>query len=81
MCRISDQICEFIKSKEDILKLPMLPLIEYNKELELIGYINSGNWSIEGWQGNFKIKYDDCNLHILELSGSMYYGNYELRKL
>lgn len=43
MCRISDQICEFIKSKEDILKLPMLPLIEYNKELELIGYINSGN--------------------------------------
>ena len=43
MYRISNQIKEFIQNKEDVLKLPMLPLIEYNKELELVGYTNDGD--------------------------------------
>ena len=38
MYRITNQIQEFIKSKEDVLKLPMLPLSEYNMYLDLLGY-------------------------------------------
>ena len=34
-----------------------------------------------GVQGYFKIKYENYNLHKLELSGSLFYGNYELRKV
>lgn len=41
--RVTNQIQEFIKNKEDVLKLPMLPLIEYNKYLDLLGYSNDGN--------------------------------------
>ena len=81
MYRIANQIREFINRDDDILKLPMLPIIEYHKELELIGYTNDGKWDIEPLYGNFHIKYDDCNLHILELSGSLYYGEYKLKKL
>lgn len=81
MYRIANQVKEFIQSKEDVLKLPMLPLIEYNKELELVGYTNDGDWVIEGWQGNFRISFKDHNLHVLDLTGSLYYGNYELRKV
>ena len=43
MYRISNQIKEFIKNKEDVLKLPMLPLSEYNKYLDLLGYSNDGD--------------------------------------
>lgn len=46
--RVTNQIQEFIKNKEDVLKLPMLPLIEYNKKLESLGYTNDGDWVIEG---------------------------------
>lgn len=81
MYRVTNQIQEFIKNKEDVLKLPMLPLSEYNKCLDLLGYSNDGDWSLQGWQGYFKIKYNDYNLHDLELSGSLFYGNYELRKV
>ena len=42
MYRIANQIREFINRDDDILKLPMLPIIEYHKELELIGYTNDG---------------------------------------
>ena len=79
--RVTNQIQEFIKNKEDVLKLPMLPLIEYNKKLESLGYTNDGDWVIESWQGNFRISFKDYNLHILDLTGSLYYGNYELRKV
>lgn len=79
--RVTNQIQEFIKNKEDVLKLPMLPLSEYNKYLDLLGYSNDGNWSLQGWQGYFKIKYDNYNLHKLELSGSLFYGDYELIKV
>ena len=81
MYRITNQIKEFIKNKEDVLKLPMLPLAEYNMYLDSLGYTNDGDWFLEGWQGYFKIKYNDYNLHDLELSGSLFYGNYELRKV
>ena len=43
MYRITNQIKEFIKSKEDVLKLPMLPLAEYNMYLDLLGYTNDGD--------------------------------------
>lgn len=43
MYRIANQVKEFIQSKEDVLKLPMLPLLEYNKYLDLLGYSNDGN--------------------------------------
>jgi hypothetical protein len=43
MYRITNQIREFIKNKEDVLKLPMLPLSEYNKCLDLLGYSNDGD--------------------------------------
>lgn len=79
--RVTNQIQEFIKNKVDVLKLPMLPLSEYNKYLDLLGYSNDGNWSLQGWQGYFKIKYDNYNLHKLELSGSLFYGDYDLRKV
>lgn len=29
----------------------------------------------------FRISFKDHNLHILDLTGSLYYGNYELRKV
>ena len=41
--RVINQIQEFIKNKEDVLKLPMLPLSEYNMYLDSLGYSNDGN--------------------------------------
>ena len=41
--RVTNQIREFIKNKEDVLKLPMLPLVEYDKKLESLGYTNDGD--------------------------------------
>jgi len=41
--RVTNQIQEFIKNEEDVLKLPMLPLAEYNMYLDLLGYTNDGN--------------------------------------
>ena len=76
-----NKIKQFLESEKDILRLPMYALCDYNTMFSTFGYANDGNWELYGWEGYFKIKYDNYNLHKLELSGSLFYGDYELRKV
>lgn len=76
-----NKIKQFLESERDILRLPMYALHDYNTMFSTFGYANDGNWELYGWEGYFNIIYDDCNLHKLRFTGSLFYGEFQIEKI
>lgn len=70
-----NNIKEFIERKDykESLQLEIKPLSEYTKYLETLGF-EVEDQDINGWQVDFWITFEGN----LNLSGSLYYGNYKL---
>lgn len=81
MTSLQDKIKVFLENKEDILKLPMYSIYNYNSIFSTLGYTNDGNWDLYGWEGYFNIIYYDCNLHKLRFTGSLFYGEFQIEKI
>lgn len=73
-------ISEFINSSEDKLDIQMKPFHEYNSELEQSGW-DQEEFDTNGWSVDFWITYSNPKYNFdLMLSGSWYYGNYQISK-
>lgn len=79
---MKEKIEEFIKSDKVELKLDLLPIDKYNKILSDLGW-NRDDVDTNGWQVDFWVSFEkeDVEDFTLDLSGSLFYGDYCLSKV
>ena len=66
--------------KSEALPIPMMPLAKINTLLESEGYERTG-YDSNGWQIDFWLIYSkEKEEETIELSGSLYHGNFRLSK-
>lgn len=70
------------KDNREVISLPMIPLDTIEDILELFDYgkRDDNDECINGWQIDFWYKFSNGEKELL-LSGSLWYGDFELRKI
>lgn len=79
---MKNEIKEFIKSEERVLKIPMNSLDYYEDLLSNLGFIrDTEKGETNGWQIDFW-EYFKSEVHgEVILSGSLWYGDFKLSKV
>lgn len=78
---MKDKIEKFIASDKDTLKLPLKPLEVYKTLFEQLGFREIESCETNGWQVDFWWKWtNDADEKDYTLTGSLYYGDYQLTK-
>ncbi len=75
---MEDCILKELKEKGKV-KLPFKPLDTTRKDLEKLGFENTDEYESNGWQVDFWDKFI-LNNESYTLSGSLFYGNYIIKK-
>lgn len=78
---MKEKIKEFLESDVKELKLDILPLDDYDTILSDLGFEGDNeNFDTNGWQVDFWWNFEKDDVKLM-LSGSLFYGNYQLVKL
>lgn len=77
---IFNKIKSFLSSDYEDIGIPMYPISKIDNILEKFGFEDTQRFETNGWQIDFWKTYANGDREI-ELSGSLYYGEYKLRKL
>lgn len=77
---VLDNIINFLSSNNEDLSIPMCPISKIDVIMKSLGFIDNKDYETNGWQCDFWKTYVKEDLEI-EFSGSLYYGEFKLRKL
>lgn len=77
---ILDNIVNFLSSNNEDLNISMCPIRKIDNIMKSLDFKDKEDYETNGWQCDFWKTYVKEDLEI-EFSGSLYYGEFKLRKM